>query len=465
MPILSKIDTFSGIYKDSSLFDALHDLPIDLYGLMKIAQQGFHIVPGQLAINQVDGLLPLGDLINLRVDLDELSYQIPGFTTKVFADLDPEFVLGLRFSRVMVYFGGSGLDYFREKYPDFDIDGYCVDCCLRADDLRFHVTRCDFAFDFINYNTELEGMARDDIIKDLYDLSLTESYQYGKKWHCTGSKTPMSVSFKYSDMERTIYFGNPKSKPAKMLRVYDKLLESIANHKGKIPEKILEVADGNVYSWIRFELQARREIAHNLLTGKDMNGVTDTKSLDNVTFFEFCQSYKCQEHYFIGALKFIDMWFTPLTCLHGEVYEPWRKWLNCEELVPIIQNLHFYSIDYPLDRGVHFLGPSGNAGPSTVYVAGWLGLGYYLENLQHNLCQLFWHNKNDTPLQTRLKHVRYRKLICAQDPLSPSIPPFIEFDTDLNPHIKDLDLFIKVYNKFQSDPYFRSFILQSLSDD
>lgn len=463
MPVLSKIDTFSGIYKDSSLSEALHDLPVDLYGLMRIAQQGFHIVPGQLAINQVDGLLPLGDLINVRVDLDELSYQIPGFTTKVFADLDPEFVLGLRFSRVMVYFGGSGLDYFRDRYPDFDIDGYCVDCCRRAEDLRFHVTRCDFAFDFINYVSELDGMSNNDIIKDLYDLSHTEPYQYGKKWHCTGSKVAMSVSFKYSDIERTIYFGNPKSKPAKLLRVYDKLLESRANHRGIIPEVVLDAAGGKVYSWIRFELQTRREISHNLLVGKDMNDAPKTSSLDNQLFMDFVKSFNCQEHYFVGALKFIDMWFKPLTCLRGEVFEPWVKWFPCEDLIPIIQNLHFSSIDYPLDRAERYISSFGSASTSLVVVSSWRGLTYILENLRLCYQDLLWHREDDTPLQSRMRHVRYRKLICAQDPLSPSIPPYIDFDSQNRPILRDLDLFIKISHALDDDPYFRSFILQKFS--
>ncbi len=165
-------------------------------------------------------------------------------------------------------------DFFFTEFPHirFDISGQKLDA-LRDEGIdinqlvfnplqipdreycRYHYTRCDFAFDFLNYQP--------DFMIQLEQLI----YDVGNPYTCrvpTGVPGGLKYNIHKGANGFTIYLGAGKS--TKLLRCYDKMFQ-YRNDLSCVPY-FEDQPDGRQYpfSWMRMELQTRREQAEAVIS-------------------------------------------------------------------------------------------------------------------------------------------------------------------------------------------------------
>ena len=146
---------------------------------------------------------------------------------------------------IRVDLSGKALDYLRSC--DFDFYDLRAARCL----LSYHVTRCDWAFDFVDYKP---GFV-DQLINHLQTHSLASG-----RVPLASTHGAVKYSLKLGS-EKTVYLGASKSD--KLLRVYDKALQLRDADTGLWKEEI--PYDTELSSWYRIELQTRNKTAHGLL--------------------------------------------------------------------------------------------------------------------------------------------------------------------------------------------------------
>lgn len=146
---------------------------------------------------------------------------------------------------------GSGLDFLRSK--DIDVEFFFRSSIpLMADGTPlYHVTRCDIAFDLVNYCPEFMAA-----------FSMHVRGTDNGSVHVRGCNRPLTFSEKYATKEHTFYLGAKSSD--RMLRVYDKAFEYQKNKKKRYDLESLFPVE-SVDSWIRFELQCRNSTAQHFL--------------------------------------------------------------------------------------------------------------------------------------------------------------------------------------------------------
>lgn len=147
---------------------------------------------------------------------------------------------------------GTGLQYMRE-YVDPNIDIYLRDRTKKP--MNMKVTRCDFAYDFINYMP--------DVLDAIIDYAQSYCTKTGRVLTYKGRGYKCEV---HTVGQKKVYLGSPQSE--KMLRIYDKRLEQLDRNREVYakPNKY-----GNPDSWIRFEFQCRNDVAHQLVYGKSLS--------------------------------------------------------------------------------------------------------------------------------------------------------------------------------------------------
>ena len=159
---------------------------------------------------------------------------------------------------IRVNISGQGLDFLRSI--GYDIEDHCIPDewidFLTGEVMNFHITRCDFTFDLINYKPEFldkciehcrEHRTESDRIALLHGSNLRYSYRLGD--------------------QKTLYLGSPRSD--KLLRIYDKRLEYI-DRKTKL--YIKDNPYNSPDSWIRVEWQTRNKFAHAIFFATDKEG-------------------------------------------------------------------------------------------------------------------------------------------------------------------------------------------------
>lgn len=171
----------------------------------------------------------------IRIEIAKFYFYQQEPDTKVFDMVVPT---------IRVDLSGKALDYLRGCNFEF-YDLRCNNCLL-----SYHITRCDWAFDFVNYCP--------DFMDKLIDHIQTHSLASGR--------VPLSSTHgavKYSlklGSEKTLYLGATKSD--KLLRVYDKAMQLKDADTGLWKE---EIPYDDPESWFRIELQTRNKTAHGLL--------------------------------------------------------------------------------------------------------------------------------------------------------------------------------------------------------
>lgn len=247
----------------------------------------------------------------------DVVYSVNGVSLSVKFDdmigVEEANVFFVKWSELRLDISGSGLDYLRALHNSFD-------SCLCDEnfwgEVQFKVTRCDFAFDFVNYYS----CFLDEFIFKLQDLERSRNIERGNDGNfylgnLGKSSTRVSYNYRVGSGVKILYLGTVRSD--KMVRIYDKKLEQSKNGVfiKPLPKYFIKNGDGEVRSWFRVEFQTRRKYAHQFLFGS--NG--ELKSV----LRELFDIYRVKD---------------PTT---GKVFNCLQKLCDWDSLPKIIENLHF----------------------------------------------------------------------------------------------------------------------------
>lgn len=244
--IYSKLDWYSAVFEGYDPHTVLDWL--QMYDLFVDMQK----------VHQLESSTGLGSFICISVNGISLQFQCVEFD-QLMDELDGDTISfydhGIKWMKLDI--SGSGLDFLRDS--GVQIDDLVSDPLSRlhsdSDHGRdFHITRADFAFDFVNLY--------DNFIQDFSSYLHRGMYM---KWF-TNDRMPngrnsIKFSIKEGSSESTIYLGSTGSD--KMVRCYDKLkqMAPCGVWKQPIPKHFAENETLPLKSWFRIELQARREFA------------------------------------------------------------------------------------------------------------------------------------------------------------------------------------------------------------
>lgn len=185
--------------------------------------------------------------IRVRVRQDAVSTADDLYSTNVFLR---------NFQWIQLDISGQGLDYLRSR--DFDPDTELRKLPLMyGDDPEhmkpiWHVTRADFAFDFVNYAGNFLDQCMEWVIPCCQK-------SWSPKVSTCGKSAPLTVSPRPA--EHTLYIGSTRSDA--MLRIYDKKIET--EKRGNALDAYEKFGVDNIESWIRIEWQTRNKVAHQYL--------------------------------------------------------------------------------------------------------------------------------------------------------------------------------------------------------
>lgn len=176
-----------------------------------------------------------------KMAIDTLYYH--GFEGVGYSDF-----FNLVLPQIRVNISGSQLDNLRVYY-DRNCERLIFDIHFDRPGARAHLTRVDHAFDLVDY------------CPDFYNDLMTACLKYGEDGFVpTGRRCAYMKYSCRSGKERTVYIGSGSN--CKLLRVYDKKFqfEQADQYISKCP---FGTPDNRPKSWIRIELQARREFANS----------------------------------------------------------------------------------------------------------------------------------------------------------------------------------------------------------
>lgn len=268
-------------------------------------------------------------------------------------DLDAFDFMNAAFPYIRCDINGKALDVLRDRGVDVDKHFFNrFDTTMRRE-AGYHITRTDFAFDLLNYKPDFQ-YELEELIREVRDPDSMRVTVLTTK----GSLKSMNVNIHNGTKGRTIYFGSGTSD--RMLRIYDKAFE-MRKKISEIPYYIENDDGTRIYpsSWCRIELQARREVAHSVL---------ETSGGD-----------------FKQVFRFIYDNFAMTTGRRSkEIVQPWQELFDWSVILPIIQNLHFSTIEDTNARTLKYI--KGQALFAIIYQMGKLGQEEFI-----NLIQSFYY--------------------------------------------------------------------------
>lgn len=295
--IFCKIDWFSAVFNGCSINDILRWLQID-HEYDEFFSRSF-----SRALGYDTQVTYAFDGVSIAVSYSLINhYAVDNTDISVF-----DFV----FDRLRLDISGTGLDLMREKWLDMghaagDFDDYLrLFPALERGDM--HVTRCDFAFDLIDYCSDF----LDNVISYCNAVSLSGGSRLPI---CNSSGGSMTGGYKFSVRsgdQKTVYVGSTRGD--KMLRIYDKRMQ-LTDDDGLWLKNAGHQACS---SWIRIELQTRNGIAHGLCFGDG----------DFLSIFR----------YIYDTYAFRDL-SSPSN--KSSVVDFWDNLFNWEQLPQIRRNLH-----------------------------------------------------------------------------------------------------------------------------
>lgn len=233
------------------------------------------------SFNDVFEFLQIEDLIDVDEFFEEKYFQSYSFSDNLafrfhgiflaamdvdkYSNLDVNTFFDVVYPRIKVDLSGQALDFLRGYYIDTlkNEPGYMEKRFTDPDiHLHFnsHITRIDYAFDFLNYMPT--------ILDEMIEFIKSTQNEKGDYWVGFGKRGFSSkCSLKLFD-QKTLYVGSPQSD--KLLRVYDKKIQANKSTEVASLYETYERPD----SWIRFELQLRNNFSHNFaLTGRSSEQV------------------------------------------------------------------------------------------------------------------------------------------------------------------------------------------------
>lgn len=338
--IFCKIDWFSAVFESCSISDILKWLKIDF---------------------EVDDFFSRSFSRALGYDT-QVTYAFEGVSIAISYSLINHYavnntdlsVFDFVFDRLRLDISGSGLDNMRDKWLSLGFPAGAFDDYLRVqpelDRGSMHVTRCDFAFDLIDWQSDF----LDSVLAYCSRLSDSGSSRVPV---ATSSSSSLRSGFQFSCRtgdQRTVYVGSSRSD--KMLRIYDKKMQLTSDDGVWLKH----CGHEDCSSWTRIELQTRNGIANGLCYG---NG-------DFLSIFRYIYDTYC----------FRD--------LNSPSYKPvpadfWDKLFCWEQLPPIVQNANSVPFRSVVDKSDCFV--FGNAFRSIMVLIAYLGKEEFFDRLSAHL--------------------------------------------------------------------------------
>lgn len=235
--VYGKIDTYSVMLRNYSAMSVFDKLGIDYDCITELLKSEF-------ACNRQGVSTYEYQYSGIKIQIRAFYLMQIAPDKNVFSEEVPEIRLEIT---------GTGLDYLRNI--GFDPDQSFTDITFWSDDIKaFTVTRCDFAFDYVNlYDFQFRA-----IFDDMLSFSQDHRVNVGRTSGC-------SFDLKLGS-QMTLYLGSVASD--RYLRIYDKKLERFGDgphDPNKIPQSFFDNGDQNINSWFRIELQTRRAKAMEYL--------------------------------------------------------------------------------------------------------------------------------------------------------------------------------------------------------
>lgn len=259
--IFYKLDALTIVFENCSIVDVL-----DIFGMSD------HLTPDFVQLFNSRFLSSYGYAADLRISFDGIGIQsrvydvLNAFDLKnldLLDSIDPHEFFGKNLPYIRLDMMGKALDYVRSC--GIDIDSFIFKPFY--DQLpvgsNYHFTRLDFAFDLLDYKPEFLKLCK-------AACHLYESPQH--RVSLRGIDTGATWSERNGDQD-TLYFG--KGAGDRCLRIYDKKLqfEQSGKYVTECPYHFDDETSGKTLlpnSWIRIELQCRREKqCHHLVYGEN----------------------------------------------------------------------------------------------------------------------------------------------------------------------------------------------------
>lgn len=235
--IYAKLDWYSVMIFNRTIAQVMHNLQIDVDLYEEMLSSGYERSEGYTSkfVLSTHG-------ISIELNLDD------------YLSTNESTIFQTPFRSIRLDISGSGLDYLRSI---FNVDKVLANEAFWGSRLDYHVTRCDFAFDFVNYKA---GFV--DTFINYLKLSEINGTLTPEKRLRTGRNTGLKYSYRCGD-QKTIYLGGTRAD--KLVRIYDKLLQYTKNgiFIKEIPLAFKD--EGAIESWFRIELQSRRDCAEKFL--------------------------------------------------------------------------------------------------------------------------------------------------------------------------------------------------------
>lgn len=249
--IYTRIDTYSAVLNNACIKDVLDLFNVNTTELDKIFDSQYKssdVQFGSTFVYTINGI---------RIEVKFSEY-------KMLEDKEApaSSIFTFPFSYLRLYLSSEGIDYIMKLNED--VEGWnfidlisCPDFIGSVCDNNFFVTRCDFAYDFINEKDKEFKEFRKFISQAGIDEELAPN---GRLLNGYGGGLSFCLR---AGSERTVYLGSTGSD--RMLRVYDKKFQLTKKgywEEEKIPYGLSSI---EIESWHRVEFQCRNNYAHNYL--------------------------------------------------------------------------------------------------------------------------------------------------------------------------------------------------------
>lgn len=305
--IISKFDYYTAVWQNSTLNDVfkfykLYNLFDDSIKDLYRRSQGYleHVV---LSLNGIQFSFSYDEYLNYSPRVDCAAVDLFDY----------------KFSLIRADFPGQALDYIRSLHGDDFVNTFIL-LDPSANNLPYHVTRCDIAYDFLNYMPEFLECC----LKHLSDCR----HSYLTRVPIMNTQGGNKYSVRIGD-QTTIYLGATTSD--KLLRIYDKKAQYTKDGLWKENNPYMDNDDCK--SWFRIELQTRQKKARSILAA-DLQDTFDDYS----------------KNFFISTLRYIydNYCFRDLDSHrnHPKPVSFWTDLWNWEEVPSLIQN--FNVVEYSI---------------------------------------------------------------------------------------------------------------------
>lgn len=247
--IYTRIDTYSVILYNVSIRQTLEHFDLPIENLDEIYKNSYK----KIQVNIGDTYVWANNGIRLECKLDEYLQR----------ENENCSIFDIVFQWLRVYISGEGISYIEEVHKE--VEGYSLQVLLSSPNFydnittEYRITRCDFAFDYVNYEGNEFANLRKLLLNAEFDENLSEK---GRLF--TGVGSGLSYSCK-SGKDKTIYLGTTSAD--RMLRIYDKKYQLCPEgiwDLTKVPQVVID-NEIEITSWYRIELQTRDDFAFRYL--------------------------------------------------------------------------------------------------------------------------------------------------------------------------------------------------------